>query len=164
MEALRSTYPKKLKVKGVKMIDLQTNNMKEDLSGKQLLGKVVLLIGQDTAVVQNLITQLAQKGADIALVCWQMPGETVRKIRANVQETGRHFLLLEQTEAVPKASMITQLIETISNEWGHLDIFIDLSAQKSDLAAISNGQAHKALPSAANWLLRKAVLEKIVHT
>jgi hypothetical protein len=135
----------------------------ESSSHKLLLGKVVLLIGCDTAEVQNLITQLAQKGADIAIVCWQMPGETVRKIRANVQATGRHFLLLEPTGAEPKASMISQLMETIINELGHLDIFIDLSAQKSEPAADSNGQAPQPFSSSVNWLLRGAVLEEIAY-
>lgn len=146
--------------------DQDKNNNKwrpESANPQHLMGKVVLLIGNDTAVVQNLVTQLAQKGADIALVCWQMPQEAVRKIKESVQAVGRHLLLIEQTEPEHEASVMAQLVETIAAELGHLDIFIDLSAHKSEPLSLSNGHAHKVTAGQPNWPLAQAVLEEMVR-
>jgi enoyl-[acyl-carrier-protein] reductase (NADH) len=133
---------------------------------QSLRGKVVFLIGNDTSVMQNLVTQLAQKGADIALVCWQMPLETIRKIKESVQEAGRHFLWIEQSDTTQKPFALVQLVETITMELGHLDIFIDLSAQKSEPTALTNGTVHLSTPTTPrqpNWLLAQAVLEEMAR-
>ena len=65
---------------------------------KRLLGKVVLVIGYDTAVMQNLVRQLAQKGADIALFCWHLSAETARKLERIAQAYGRRLLVIEPME------------------------------------------------------------------
>ena len=118
----------------------------ETLGRKQLVGKVVLLIGNDTTVLNNLVTQLAQKGADIVLLCWQLPLEAAQKI-----------LLIEQSKEKPTTSR--QLIETIVTELGHLDIFIDLSAQKN--LSPQNGNGTMNLAGANRWQLTKAILEEL---
>ena len=99
----------------------QQNHHKEqgEIAGqKKLLGKVVLLIGNDMAVIQTLVNQLARKGADVAILCWQMPLDIGRKIKESVHFVGRHFLLIEQAER--NNSTNNQLIETITAELGQL--------------------------------------------
>lgn len=123
--------------------------------GKQLLGKVVLLVGDDTAVMQRLITQLVQRGADIALLCWQIPLETARKLQENAKALGRGLLLIEQVEQ--KITDSRQLIDTVVAELGHPDIFIDLSTKRR---LTTNGNIYFEKP---NWQLTKTVLEEIVY-
>lgn len=130
----------------------------------QLLGKVVLLIGNDTSILQNLISQLAQKGADIALLCWQMPREKAQKIKENVQATGSRLFLIEQADY--KTTNPSQLIDSIVAKMGQLDIFIDLSAQKTEAEITDdkrdNGNGLEF--SYPNWQFTQAALEEIAHT
>ncbi|MCZ7666724.1 MAG: hypothetical protein M5U34_05580 [Chloroflexi bacterium] len=108
----------------------------------------MLLIGNDTSILQNLVSQLAQKGADIALLCWQMPREKAQKIKEIVQATGVRLCLIEQVEY--KTSSPGRLIESIVAKMGRLDIFIDLSAQKTeaeDTDQIAGGESAFSYPS-----------------
>ena len=135
---------------------------KETTHHRKLLGKVVLLKGNDAAVLQSLVSQLALKGADVVLLYWQMPVETVRRIKESAQSIGRHLLLIEQVDK--KAIASRQLIETIQTELGRLDIFIDLSAEKDVSAPKSTGQSNGAnLPG---WPITQAqfVLKELVRS
>lgn len=109
-----------------------------------LLGKAVLLIGNDTAVLSNLVMQLAEKGADIAVLCWKIPLETVRWLKDQVQSLGRRLFIIEQAQN--QDSSVDQLVHRITTEWGEFDIFIDVSARRNKPAAsehLSNGQQKK---------------------
>lgn len=131
---------------------------------RQLLGKVVFLVGNDSKVLQSLVKQLAQKGADIALLCWQLPWETARKIKESVQAFGREILLIVPTERETPST--TQLIQAITGELGHLDIFIDLSARSPELpiqAEAADVDKQQATRSQPNWQLTRAVLEEMVY-
>ena len=133
------------------------------MSQNQLVGKVVLLVGNDTAFLPKLVTQLAQKGADIALLCWQMPREMARKIKESVQAYGQKILLIDPAEQEGLTSK--QLIDTVTMELGHLDVLIDLSAQsrltlqKED----PNGMVYPVGFSQPNWQLNHVVLEKLTR-
>jgi hypothetical protein len=128
-----------------------------------LLDKVVLLIGNDTAVLQNMIIQLAQKGADVALICQKMPAETLGRIRDKVESLGRRFLLIEesrQQSVSPK-----WLIESVSSHLGHLDIFIDLSALKEtpSSALTPNENDPSGNWFQLHWPLTQAAIQEIAQ-
>ncbi|MCL4262036.1 MAG: hypothetical protein KJ069_02425 [Anaerolineae bacterium] len=131
------------------------NNWSREAIGSQnyLIGKVVLLIGNDTAVLQTLITHLAQKGADIVLVCQHWSVETIRRVKESVESLGRRFLFIENTER--KQVSADLLVQNVVSSLGHLDIFIDLSAQKRGLN--QNGKDY----GQPNWQLAQAALEEI---
>lgn len=99
--------------------------------GRPLMGTVILLIGNDTAVLHTLVTQLAQKGADIALVCRDFPREAARRLKQSVETVGQRFLLIN--EATYKRISASHLIQLVTSRLGHLDAFIDLSAQQTAL-------------------------------
>ncbi len=123
----------------------------------RMLGKVVLLVGNDITTIQTLVNQLTRKGADVALVCWHMPLDAGRKIKESVQAVGRHFLLLEHPENNDSSNH--QVIETIISELGRLDLLIDLSAQYSNHS--SKGAEDLKGFNQDNWLLTRAFLDEI---
>jgi len=106
-----------------------------DISGNRdqhnlpLLGKAVLLIGNDTAVLHRLIRQLVQKGADVALLCGRLHATTAQQLRALDQASGNQLLLVQQADNESRS--IGQLVHHIATKWGPIDFFIDLSARQS---------------------------------
>ncbi|MCL4265605.1 MAG: hypothetical protein KJ069_20495 [Anaerolineae bacterium] len=127
-----------------------------------LPGKVVLLVGNDTAVLHLLIGQLAQKGADIALLCWHIPLETSHKIKESVQSFGRKLLLIEQGEGHDASP--AHLIQTVVTELGQLDLFIDLSAQKSELPLYDDGNSQALASIQPHWQFTTAILNEMVRS
>lgn len=131
-----------------------------------LPGKVVLLVGNDTAVLHPLIGLLAQKGADIALLCGHIPLKTAHKIKERVQSFGRKLLLLEQVEGRDVSP--AHLVQTVVTELGQLDLFIDLSAQKSEPPLHENGNSQAPsqtpMPIQPHWQFTTAVLHEIVRS
>lgn len=147
-----------------------------------LLGKAVLLIGNDTAVLKSLILQLAQKGADIAVLCWQISVESAHWLEEQVKAVGRKLLIVEQ--AKNQDAPLTELVHRIAAEWGHFDIFIDVSARQSKPAAEFGAQPvgndgtprneHTSDPMPQDhgqevnwhpeqWHLAQVVLEEMIH-
>ncbi len=128
-----------------------------------LPGKVVLLVGNDTAVMHLLIGQLAQKGADIALLCGHISLETAHKIKERVQSYGRELLLLEQEEGHDASP--AHLVQTVITELGQLDFFIDLSAQKSEPPRRFDGNSQMPIQTPTSirphWQFTTAVLKEI---
>lgn len=122
-----------------------------------LFGKVVLLIGNDTAVLHTLIKQLAQKGADIALVCRDLPRETVRRAQETVESLGRRFLFIEGTKKQP--DFASDLVDTVVSDLGNLDVFIDLSAKAT------NTPAKSGLPERrkSDWHFAQTVIKELAH-
>lgn len=114
-----------------------------------LYGKVVLLIGNDTAVLRALVTQMALKGADIALVCSHFSVDGLQHLQELVESLGRRFLALVVRDSSPE-----QLVHKVTEKLGRLDIFVDLSVQKP--AEEPNGSA--AARSQPDWAMTQAVL------
>lgn len=129
----------------------------------QLWGKVVLLIGNDTSILQNLVAQLALKGADIALLCLQMPREKAQKLKESVQPAGTRLFLIEQPDYQNVSP--SRLIDSIVAKMGHLDIFIDLSAQKPESGTKDFRPVNGSVSpfSGPNWQFTQAALEEITH-
>lgn len=144
-----------------KQIKTNSNSYSSQRGQNHLLNKVVLLIGNDTAVLQNMIIQLAQKGADVALICQKLPAETLSLIRDKVESLGRHFLLIEKSRQQPISP--ERLIESISSHLGHLDIFIDLSAQKETVSSATDPSETDSQDSwfQLHWPLTQAALQEI---
>lgn len=150
------------------MIDDSTNKQQRrqgepDRSNQLLFGKVVLLIGNDTAVLQEMVKQLAQKGANIALLCWQMPVEIARKMQEHVQSFGQQLMLIQRAEN--QRFSVEELIHNITNKWGQFDFFIDLSAGggkagQTDEAEAKDPQTGWLPPK---WELTRTVLEEMTH-
>lgn len=122
-----------------------------------LIGKVVMLVGQDTALLQGLAGPLARKGADIAVVCHTASPELVRPLRESVESAGQRFYqVTAETAEKPE-----RIVDTITAELGHLDIFIDLSAQAPTRLAINSNGAHEDEEREPDWPLVQAALEQI---
>lgn len=117
--------------------DIMDISRNRDQNEHPLLGKAVLLIGNDTAVVHSLIMQMAQKGADVALLCGRFPTKTVQRLKAQVQALGSHLFLVQQADN--EGHSIGQLVHYIAAEWGPIDFFIDLSARQSSAAPPEDG-------------------------
>ena len=119
----------------------------------RLAGKVVLLVGNDTAVLQTMI------------LCRQLSTETMRLIGENVEALGQRFLFIKAKELTQdhahKVVHADQLIQTVVAQLGHLDVFIDLSAQKQSTEANeTRATSDQPLPS---WPLRQAVFKELAH-
>lgn len=143
-----------------KQANQSKNKPRRGESGRRsnhLVGKVVLLIGNDTAVLHTLVRRLAQKGADIALVCRELSSEAIRRVQEIVESLGQRFLLVDETNY--QTFSADRLIHTVTSTLGHLDVFIDLSADLSALQETENGQARIEFQPV--WLLRQPVLEEL---
>lgn len=140
------------------------NSIGEANRATHLVGKAVLLVGNDTAVLQNLVTRLAKRGADIALVCWQMPLEIARKMKEYVQSFGQKLLVIERVEN--QTFSIEQLVHKVVTEMGHFDIFIDVSTRIRPSAQDETSEAENEpqvdwLPP--KWQLTPAILGEIAR-
>ncbi|MAT98310.1 MAG: hypothetical protein CL608_14290 [Anaerolineaceae bacterium] len=135
-----------------------------DRSNQPLFGKVVLLIGNDTAVLQDLVKQLAQKGANVALLCWQMPVEVARKMQEHVQSLGQQLMLIQRAEN--QRFSVEQLIHNVIDKWGQFDFFIDLSAAGG--TAVPTDEAEEKEPQTGwlppKWQLTRTVLEEMAQS
>lgn len=135
-----------------------------------LLGKAVLLIGNDTAVLHRLIKQLVQKGADVALLCGRLPENTALHFQSQVQASGNHLLLVQQADNENRS--IGQLVHHIATRWGPIDFFIDLSARQSSPPLPETvqdseveGEARKAesLANIKPWQVTQVILEEMTQ-
>jgi len=134
---------------------------KPDRNNKLLFGKAVLLIGNDTAVLQNLVEKLAKRGADIALLCWQMPLEVADKMKTLVQSLGQQLILIEQVEN--QRFSVEQLIHSLITRWGHFDIFIDVSVKVGSNTAVPNDNEEQKRTQ-SKWQLSRTILEEMAHS
>ena len=138
-------------------------------SRNHLVGKVVLLIGNDTPVLSTLVIQLAQKGADIALFCRRQSTEALQSLKQQVEALGRHLLIFSEKELVPEQetmNLADHLIKKITSALGRLDIFIDLtSPQDSILLAAHNNatEGEKSQSEQPDWKMRHAVFAELAQ-
>lgn len=141
----------------------QQQNEETAKQNQSLLGKVVLLIGNDTAVLQTLITQLAQKGADIALICRKLPSETVQRVKESVEALERRFLFIETSKT--SANTFEPMLQTVTAGLGPFDVLIDLSAQKTETVATLQQTQDRSIANAfqPNWRFMQAAYKGIAH-
>lgn len=125
----------------------------------KLLNKAILVIGNDTAVIKTLIIELAQKGADVALICWQMQLDSVLMVVESVQAAGRRFLLIEQAKTV--AFSDKQVVDAITAELGEIHAVIDLSDKTEPIQA--NKQSFTPWPIKPSWTISEAILAALVQ-
>lgn len=115
-----------------------------------LLGKVALLVVRDTAVSYSLSAQLAEKGADIVLYCDDLSVEMAQRLRERVESAGRLFILLQNENEVGNERFHTtpQMIQSVTNQLGQLDLFIDLTSplQKKPTRSVVNGTNDERRP------------------
>lgn len=96
--------------------------------GRSLTGKVIMLIVSDTSSVQQLILQLAARGADIALVSLETSYRAARIIKEEVGKVGQRFLYVHTPLGDEQSAEHT--IQTILSQFKHIDVFIDLAAKR----------------------------------
>jgi hypothetical protein len=148
-------------------MDISRNRDQHNLP---LLGKAVLLIGNDTAVLHRLIKQLVQKGADVALLCGRLPAKTAQHFRRRSRLQVTSFCWCSRW--ITRSRSIGQLVHHIATEWGPIDFFIDLSARQSSAALPEHGtktasltkvRPEKAEPLAnlKPWQVTQAVLGRL---
>lgn len=121
-----------------------------------LVNKVVLLIGNDAAILDSLAIEFATKGSDIALASPQLSDRTAESIREKVEQSGGRFLLLDKN-LFTDVQKVEVLIDTIKKELGKIDILIDLSAKR--FRKSSNG-THSDTPY-PRWGLSTAILQEL---
>jgi enoyl-[acyl-carrier-protein] reductase (NADH) len=142
------------------MIESATQNridmMENETSIDNFVNKVILLIGNDAAVLNSLAIELAAKGSDIALASSQLSDRTAESIREKVEQAGGRFLLLDKNffTNIHKGEGV---IDTIKKELGKIDILIDLSAKRFKK---SNNGTHSETPY-PRWRLSTAILQEI---
>ena len=150
----------------MQLSNFHQNNLGRQISSRnQLVGKVVLLIGNDTAVLKTLTMQLAQKGADIALFCRKLSAEALQTIKTQVEAFGRRFLILSEEELQINEgtkSSADRLIKKIVSALGHLDIFIDLSAPQQNLLAAKNESEEREVVQ-PSWQIRQAIFTELAN-
>ena len=125
----------------------------------KLLNKAILVIGNDTAVIKTLIIDLAQRGADVALICWQMQLDSVLKVVESVQAAGKRFLLIEQAKTEDFSDK--QVIDAITAEFGELHAVIDFSGKTEPMQA--NKQSVTPWLIKPSWTVSKAILTALVQ-
>lgn len=96
--------------------------------GKTLLGKVTLVLSPDNESGHFLIRNLAAKGSDIVFVCLNGITQAALRLQAEVEALGQRCLVVVGDLTSWRFSH--QLINQISEVFGHLDAFIDFSAQE----------------------------------
>lgn len=127
-----------------------------------LIGKVVLLVGYDATVLHSLAEPLARKGADIAVLAPELSVDMVRPMRESVESAGQRFLHVGgQPQAHAPDAAPETIVETVTAKLGHLDIFIDLSAQATNRLAINGTTDPETEERDADWPLVHAALERI---
>ena len=137
-------------------------------SRNHLVGKVVLLIGNDTPVLNTLVIQLAQKGADIALFCRRQSTEALQSLKQQVEALGQRFLLFSEKELTPEQETMNpadHLVKKITSALGRLDIFIDLTSPQDSilLAAHNNATETEGEKSQPDWKMRHAVFAELAQ-
>jgi NAD(P)-dependent dehydrogenase (short-subunit alcohol dehydrogenase family) len=92
-----------------------------------MVGMVVVLIGENTTTVRSLIAAFAQKGAHIVLVCSHASQAALTQMSHTVEALGRrlHFINAETQEVAGEP-----VVSAVVAEFGRADVFIDLSAQQ----------------------------------
>ena len=143
------------------MID-ETNKEKPIMVQSQsnhLFGKVVLLVSNDTLDLPPLVTQLARRGADIALICQQVSQGTIRLIKKSVETLGRRFLLIENPNE-PETTT-DQLVQSVASKLNQLDLFIDLTGPKKPQPPANDTMEKPEGWLPPNWKLLHAALEEI---
>jgi NADP-dependent 3-hydroxy acid dehydrogenase YdfG len=127
---------------------------------KRLSGMVVVLVSDDTAVIQEFANLLAQKGADIALICRRLSGRTLHGIREQVRDIGQRFLLLDAQDR--QAQPAEETMKTISRRLGRVDVLIDLSAREKTVGRKSAEERWDA--AYGDWDLPHAFFAELLHT
>ncbi|MCB8945953.1 MAG: SDR family NAD(P)-dependent oxidoreductase [Ardenticatenaceae bacterium] len=121
--------------------------------GLTLKGKVALVLGPDSDNGRSLIRNLAAKGSDIVLVCINGITQAVLRLQAEVEALGRRCLVV--VGDVRSWRFSQQLMTQIMQAFGHLDIFIDFSAQTGELE-------EKEKTIFPNAMMMTAVLKQMV--
>ncbi len=90
---------------------------------KTLRNKVVLLIGGNKIGGASLAASLAERGANVAVVCFDDEHHRISQIQRGVESNGQRCLIVA---ADPDSdSFPDQVIGCVVKEFGRLDIFID---------------------------------------
>jgi NAD(P)-dependent dehydrogenase (short-subunit alcohol dehydrogenase family) len=124
----------------------------------QLGEKVVLLIGQDTDALRSLITQLAEKGAHIALIGHNFSASNSRHLQDLVESAGRRFLFID--DSLKETGNAQEVVSEIIQQLGRLDILIDLSASIPK-AKLNGSTPRKSL---YNRWMKQDLLDAVSHS
>ena len=106
------------------------NNTRYSSHFGNLLGKVVILFGENSEVVRTLIVSCAQRGADVALVSSNKSQVSLNPLRRQVQDMGRCLYFVDEQGS--KTAEGDQSVSTVLAEFGRVDFLIDLSAKAYD--------------------------------
>ena len=133
---------------------------------KSLKGKTVLLIGEEVELLRNYATQLAIRGADIALVSRGLPADGLRTINELVISAGRRFLFVAGLDDHSKSA--TDIIRFVISRFGSINALIDVSARQPTRPGPTGegdrrgGEGRRSVAEGGAWSLTQAALKEIV--
>ena len=97
-----------------------------EMNGR-LHGKLVVIVGDFSDKSHYLATSLAERGANIALVCEQeTPPTRMAQVQSDVEERGKECLLL--TGDVSSTAFAEDVVHQVMDRFGRMDVFVHLSA------------------------------------
>lgn len=140
------------------MIETYSRVQNSQLGGQSsrknnLMGKVVLLMGNDAEILQPLAVKLAANGGDIALASSQLSVDSADIIRERVEAFGGRFLYVDINDIQESEAIIRNITEAL----GGMDIVVDMSAYKGKRSART---IYQDTPQPQRWLSR-AIFEEI---
>jgi NAD(P)-dependent dehydrogenase (short-subunit alcohol dehydrogenase family) len=92
-----------------------------------LIGRVVLLFGENSETIRTLIVSFAKRGADVAIVCSDMSQVSLARLGRKVQELGRRLYFVDHR--IQETADSDQTVSEVLDKFGRIDIIIDLSAK-----------------------------------
>lgn len=134
----------------------------------ELENKVALIVSGANDKGYRLAAAFAERGMDVALIYFGVRDEEAKRAKQQIEAAGRRCLLLrgEGKENLDQDAFARWAVERITETFGRLDLFINVSEKRFSLGAL-NGDASGAGAADAATLfpqfrIMKAALDEIV--
>lgn len=130
-------------------------------SAGKLSGRRALITGGDSGIGAAVAVLFAREGADVALVYLPDEEEDARRVRREVEETGRRAVLIPGDVTVPE--FCRDAVERAARELGGLDVLVNNAAyqeSKEGLGEITEEEWERTFRTniEAYFLMAKAAL------
>lgn len=125
----------------------------------ELTGKTALVTGGTMGIGGAIALQLAQRGADLAIVARNLSGEA-QEVKQAIEKAGRKCLLIQGDMAV--AADCARVVQETANHFGRLDVLVHNAGGpafgKTEEVTPELWEHTMALHVSANFYLAKAAL------
>lgn len=148
--------------------DMTRKEVDEVMSPVELENKVALIVGGASDKGHGLAVSFAERGMDVAVVYYDGKDEAAARVKAQVEALGRRCLLVRGADAtsLDQDSFAQWAVASILEQFGRLDVFINVSEKHFSLGAL-NGNGTRPADGDASGLfphfrMMKAALDEIV--